>query len=65
MKYKKIPYLLLIILLLTSCSDKEIDNTLNNVEETNEIEDITPVEPVYIDENPVKVGLYQIKKNIK
>mgnify|MGYP007070183618 CR=1 FL=1 len=54
---KKRLFLLLIIILLTSCSaNSKINNVTTNEEITTKT---TTTAKVYIDDNPIKVGLYQ------
>ena len=58
-------YLLLIIFLLfmVGCSNNKISN-VENINYIDEVENILPEEPIYVDENPVIVGLYQNGKLI-
>ena len=55
---KKIVIILIMIFLITSCSQKEntLINNISNIENTNE-EDL-PLKDNYIDNNPVKVSIY-------
>ena len=59
---KKICILLLIILTLTSCTNKpnETKKLQDNLINDNDLKQpVEPVEEPYIDTNPIKVGLYQ------
>ena len=55
---KKI-YLLLLIFIITGCTDNEIDSFTNTI---NDSLDTMLKEPEYVDTNPIKVGLYQNNK---
>ena len=56
---KKIVIILIMIFLITSCSQKEntLINNISNIENANE-EDL-PLKDDYIDNNPVKVSIYK------
>ena len=57
--------LILCLLLVTGCTfgaDENLENSTSEEEETHE--ELPPV-PVYVDENPVTVGLYQNGKLVK
>ena len=63
---RKFLLLILMLFLVTGCTfseDKKMnDTTDDNKEETT---DVLPPEPIYVDENPVVVGLYQNGKLVR
>lgn len=56
---KKKFILLLLILSLTACTNKQLDKKIIDDEKKEENTITEPVEPVYIDDNPIKLGLYK------